>query len=204
MTSDRTNQLPSQAKLSIAKSAVGVEHLVLQIHDASFPAEPDEDIGRGSPYSNGTARFLEWAADLGFDAIQLGPRGMTSRDNPSPYDATIFSRNPLNLPFHKYVSQGRLSRAAWDALRRTLPAPKDGVSPYPLVFHAVQGALSQVIESASESDWSAAKHFLSEHKAWIVSDALYGLLCDEYGNRSWREWNRTPQERLDQRLFCPR
>lgn len=185
------------------KLVLGVERLVLQIHDASFPADPDEDLGRGTPYTRGAARFLEWVAGLGFDAIQLGPRGKTSRGNPSPYDATIFSRNPLDLPLLKLVEQGRLSRATWESLRRSLPPPQDGVVPYPLVFAAYERALAEIIALAADSDRAAARAFLRQHETWLVPDALYEVLCREHGSASWREWDRTPLGQLDQRLFDP-
>src|SRR4051812_22865026 len=66
--------------------------MLLAIHDASFPADPDEDTGRGGPATRAAARLLAYARSLGFTGIQLGPQGQTARDNPSPYDGTIFSR----------------------------------------------------------------------------------------------------------------
>ena len=63
--------------------ALGVENFVLVIHDQSFPSDPDEDTGRGSPYSRGAHRLLELARALGFNGIQFGPQGQTSRVNPS-------------------------------------------------------------------------------------------------------------------------
>jgi 4-alpha-glucanotransferase len=195
--------LSTPREMAEAKRRLGIDRLVLQIHDASFPSDSEEDLGRGSPYSHGAARFFAWAADLGFDAIQFGPRGMTSRGNPSPYDATIFSRNPLNLPIFRFVESGRLSRATWESLRRSLPAPKNGVVPYQLVYDATQRALGEVIANASVADREAAREFLSIHEAWLVPDALYDELCREHGNGTWYEWNHTPQAELDRRLFDP-
>ena len=62
-----------------ALRALGIERLVLAIHDVSFPSAAAEDVGRGSPYSSGGRAFLDFAASLGFDGIQLGPQGQTSR-----------------------------------------------------------------------------------------------------------------------------
>ena len=60
----------------------------------SFPAGAD-DAGRGTPYSDAGRAFFGFARALGFTGVQLGPQGLTSRDNPSPYDAMLFSREPL-------------------------------------------------------------------------------------------------------------
>src|SRR5205085_3831741 len=90
------------------------------IHDASFPSDADEDTGRGSPATRAAARLMSYASSLGFTGLQLGPQGQTSRDNPSPYDGTIFSRHVGNLsvgslrpggPFGGLVDEAAIERA---------------------------------------------------------------------------------------------
>src|ERR1043165_358765 len=71
--------------------------MLFAIHDVSFPSDPDEEIGRGSPATKAAQRLFAYARDLGFTGVQLGPQGQTSRSNPSPYDGTIFSRNIANI-----------------------------------------------------------------------------------------------------------
>jgi 4-alpha-glucanotransferase len=88
-----------------ALALLGKKKLFLSIHDPSFPGESDEDLGRGSPYTRGGRRFLEFVRNLGFTGIQLGPQGQTSRGNPSPYDGTVFSRNILSIALHPLVSE---------------------------------------------------------------------------------------------------
>ncbi|HEY5936868.1 MAG TPA: hypothetical protein VIU61_19600, partial [Kofleriaceae bacterium] len=77
-----------RASIDAALAELGIRRLLLAIHSASFPADPDEDLGRGAPGTRAAARLFGLARDLGFTGIQLGPEGQTSRDNPSPYDAT--------------------------------------------------------------------------------------------------------------------
>lgn len=190
-------------KMTDVKQALGIEHLVLQIHNASFPSDPDEDLGRGTPYSRGAGRFFTWAAGMGFNCIQFGPRGMTSRGNPSPYDATLFSRNPLDLPLIQFVEQGRLSRGTWDSIRRSMPPFQNGVAPYTRVFDATQQALREVVASASAADRSAASEFQAQNAGWLIPDAMYRVLSREHGSDSWYEWGHTPQGAFDQRLFDP-
>ncbi len=96
--------------------ALGIDRLVLEIHDASFPGDPEEDVGRGSPYSSGARRFIEWLRELGFDGLQLGPQGQTSLDNKSPYDARIYGRDFLSLPLGALVRRGLLAAGAARAL----------------------------------------------------------------------------------------
>lgn len=180
-----------------------IERFVLQIHSASFPADPEEDLGRGSPYSQGAQRLFEFAARLGFNAIQLGPTGMTDRGNPSPYDATVFSRNPLDLPLRRLVDEGRMRRSTWESLRRMLPPREHGSAPYSVVYDAFQVAIAEIVATASEKDRAAARAFLLDNHGWLEPDALYQALCREHGHVAWPEWNRTEQGALDQRLFDP-
>src|SRR5690348_16156445 len=94
--------------------------MLLAIHDASFPSDADEDTGRGSSATRAAGRLPGLARALGFTGIQLGPQGQTSRDNASPYDATMFSRNLGNLgldslrpggAFAGLVDEAQLARA---------------------------------------------------------------------------------------------
>ncbi|HMY22032.1 MAG TPA: hypothetical protein PKA58_37160, partial [Polyangium sp.] len=148
-----------------AKQSLGIDRLILQIHDASFPSDPDEDWGRGSPYSRGADRFFEFAERLGFDAIQLGPQGLTQRGNPSPYDATLFSRNPLNLPLRRLVEQKRIRR---ETLTR-LVAQHRSDSPETEVSHRelhdrFQSVLDEVIAGATAADRAAARDFIERNE----------------------------------------
>ncbi len=188
--------------LADPKLELGIDRLVLQIHDASFPSDPDEDLGRGSAYTRGAERFFRWAADLGFDTIQLGPRGMLSRGNASPYDATIFSRSPLDLPLHRLMEQGRLSHTTWVAIRNSVAAPGEG-TPYSRIFDANHHAQQEIVARASAADRAAAQAYLHEHHAWLIPDALFGILCREHGSGSWLDWGWSAQGALDQKLYNP-
>lgn len=200
--------------VTAALAALQVRNLVLSLHDPSLPGEAGEDLGRGSPYSAAGQRFLEFARDLGFTGIQLGPQGLTSEDNPSPYDGTLFSRNVLN------VSLGALTQEAWGALLRpervrALSAAHrlgDGRVPHRQVFRAQEEALEEAWEAFQHRRAQAVpgeafsrlaarfEAFLREHAEWLERDALYEALCVEHGRPYWREW---PSE-WDRRLWNPR
>jgi hypothetical protein len=81
-----------------AMRAFGIDRLVLSTHHVSFPASGD-DLGHGSPASARGRDFLRFAAGLGFTGVALGPAGMVGAGDPSPYDGTLFARNPLALSF---------------------------------------------------------------------------------------------------------
>lgn len=191
------------ASTSKTKRPAHIDRFVLQIHSASFPADPDEDVGRGSPYSRGAMRLFEFAAKLGFNAIQLGPAGMTDRGNPSPYDAAIFARNPLDLPFKRYVDEGRLSGTTWQHVRQSLSVDESGTASYPTVHDSLQTAIAEIIRTASADDRAPARRFLHDHQSWLEPDALYQALSREHGHCAWPEWTHSEQGRFDQRLFAP-
>ncbi|HEX4998151.1 MAG TPA: 4-alpha-glucanotransferase [Terriglobia bacterium] len=76
---------------------LGVDRFVLGIHASMFPSAGDWDTGFGAPLSPAGDRVLDFAAELGFNALQLGPSGIVSLVNLSPYDGTLFARNPWIL-----------------------------------------------------------------------------------------------------------
>ncbi len=108
-----------------ALASLGVDRLVLQIHQTSFPAG-DGDIGCGTPYSDAGAAFLSFARGLGFTGVALGPGGVTARDDPSPYDATWSGLNPMFLDAGA-LPPGVRGDAAGDATARARDA--DGRDP---------------------------------------------------------------------------
>src|SRR4051812_32732880 len=91
-------RLDTHALVRESLALLGIDKLVLAIHDVSFPSLPDEDIGRGTPYSRGAQDFLEAMRDIGFDGVQLGPQGQTTPGNLSPYDGSVFSKSQLSIP----------------------------------------------------------------------------------------------------------
>ena len=118
----------------------GVEKLFLQIHDASFPSNAEEDIGRGSPYTQGAMGFLSFIHQCGFNGIQLGPQGATARDNTSPYDGTVFSRNPLSLPLGELVEWSLLTPEWVSSRLAALEHTHDRVS-YQEAFNVITDAV---------------------------------------------------------------
>jgi len=201
MTSD--GALPDVRQLDEAKRHLGIDHLLLQVHDASFPCDPDEEFGRGTPYSRAADRLYGFARQQGFDGIQLGPQGMTGRGQMSPYEATLFSRNPHNLPLARLAAEGLLDPAFVDACRRRIAAAPTP-TPLALVETIFDEAVDRITERADDALRDQARAFLSVHRRWLVPDALYGALCREHGSGWWGTWHESsPQGAFDQRLFRP-
>jgi len=179
-----------------ALQALGVKRFLLAIHDASFPADPDEDIGWGAPGTAAAARLLAFVARLGFTGIQLGPQGQTAKDNPSPYDGTIFSRSILSIPLATFrtgllagtVSAQSLARARDTSGGTTLPSRADHARAY-ATLHRLLGAAFAALENAPRTEiQNKLAAFRTSNAHWIERDALYQAVAESKGGVSFRHW----------------
>lgn len=184
----------------------------LVVHDSSFPSLPEQDTGRGSPYSRGGLAFLGFARSLGFDTIQLGPQGLTTRYNPSPYDGTIFSRNVLSIdpwPLADERWAGLLgTRTLQQVLVRSATVGGRGFAPsYGQVWDAQQHMLREAYISfldrrrqlragrlrgkqrqAVTRLVEELHEFIEMNRVWLDRDALFEAFTAEYGHDCWWRW----------------
>jgi 4-alpha-glucanotransferase len=199
------------ADVVAAFAALGKRRVVLAIHDASFPATPGADAGRGTPYSAAARAFARFVRRLGFDGLMLGPQGVTSRANPSPYDATLFSRNPLNIDFAALAGDPLFAELA--AVRDPRGAHDAGSSArvhYTRAFDVQGQRLAQLHEAllAARAHGAARVRalnralaaFRAAHADWLEDDALYFALAARHGHAHHRDW---PDAR-DRELMDPR
>ncbi len=203
-----TDGLP--ALLSESRRALGVVRLAFAIHDPSFPADPDTDLGHGSPYGTAGLALLGFVGDLGFDTLQLGPQGETSAGNESPYDGASFSRRGLSADLAQLCGDawGRLlSPAALEAWTARRPADATLRAAFPFARRA-QAALLREARSALASEAPGAERarlretlaaFRTHHAVWLGRDALFECLEREHPGLAWTEWGDP-----DGRLLHPR
>ncbi|MFL5427370.1 MAG: 4-alpha-glucanotransferase, partial [Myxococcales bacterium] len=126
-----------------ALEALGIRRLLLGVHDAALPGNPADDAGRGAPLSLGGLEFLRFAHDLGFDGIQLGPQGRTTEIDASPYDGTLFSRNPLSLALGPLRAAGILPEEAFEEALLERPSGSDARVAHAAVFRNIHRALQK-------------------------------------------------------------
>ena len=170
-----------RAAIDAALGELGIRRLLLAIHGPSFPADPDEDIGRGASGTRAADRLFALTRDLGFTGLQLGPEGQTSRDNPSPYDATIFSRDIGTITLATF--DGLVARASLDAaIARDAPARIDH-------RRAFDTSHRLVAEAATSPDVAPRLgRFRDEHADWLARDGLYAALCTHHHGAGFRHW----------------
>jgi 4-alpha-glucanotransferase len=183
-----------------ARAVLGIRTVAFGIHDAAFPADDEEDVGRGSPYARGARRLLEWAAAIGFDAVQLGPQGATAAPDDSPYDAAIFARSPLS------IAAARLAEERWSQLLdpgrvAALLAKRRAGSPGCTLPHEAARLQRLLLDEAwrsfrarrGEPSLAPLADSLASlerrHQPWLERDAFYEALCAEYCQRPWTSWD---------------
>lgn len=188
MSKDKRREL-----LAKARAALGLERLVLLIHDASFPSRADEDTGRGSPYSRGARDLLEWALDRGFTGIQLGPQGETSRDNPSPYDGTSFAKSVLSVSLlalaHDARWEGILEPRVLEEIVAGVPGTSERTH-YAYVFDAHRRALAEAFARVDRGGalFRRFEAWRTQHAGWLDRDARIEAWANAFGTDDWRRW----------------
>jgi 4-alpha-glucanotransferase len=158
---------------------LGVKRLLLAVHDVSFPSDPDEDIGRGSPATRAAGRLFAYARAQGFTGFQLGPEGQTSRANPSPYDGTIFSRHTGNIGLAAFAPLVEPT-----AIARARLASPGGPARHAHAFDATHALVDAAYAHRDRSELAA---FRAAHASWLDPDALYAALAAEHGT-GYRDW----------------
>src|SRR5690606_21268886 len=206
----------ARGAIADALAVLGVDTFALSIHDASLPADPDDDLGRGSPGSDEAARFFAFARELGFDALQLGPAGETTAGNPSPYDATAFSRAPEALAWAPLVRGAEggalLAPDALAALRAQRPPGDPGRVAHgaarALAGEALAAAAARLRSARSEPGAAGAAAralverlaaFTAREAFWLEPYALHDALAARHGCDHRRGWS----DPLDRTLFAP-
>ncbi|HLL25919.1 MAG TPA: 4-alpha-glucanotransferase, partial [Kofleriaceae bacterium] len=176
--------------MSIASALreLGKKRLLLAIHDVSFPSDSDEDIGRGAPTTNAAARLFAYVRALGFTGVQLGPQGQTSRDNPSPYDSTIFSRHTSTIALSSFRPGGQYARLVDERLldQLVVAGPTDHRHAYDASHRLVAMAFARLEEDPAVVERFAA--FIAAHQRWLGEDALYAAYCKSHGGVGHRDW----------------
>jgi 4-alpha-glucanotransferase len=169
-----------QAAVAEALQALGIRRLVLAIHDASFPAGAD-DVGRGSPYSEAARGFFDFVRALGFTGVQLGPQGLTTRDNPSPYDAMLFSREPLSI-----AAEPLVGRDAWRALVGDVSWTTARHADHAGAFDRQYAALAGLWRTHNDA-WSRdVATFAEANRAWLERDApMDAMPAEQYRFVQW-------------------
>jgi 4-alpha-glucanotransferase len=173
-----------------ALTRLGIERLVLSIHQASFPQDGD-DVGYGTPYSERGRNLIEWLASLGFTAVALGPSGITDRTNPSPYDATALSRNPLHIALGPLSEVGLLDPHLLDAAVAQRPSGQR--VHYEFAWSTQRRLLQAAAEQVRDDPhWNSSLAQLQQVDPWLENEARFEAAAAAIGHENWRRWPAAP------------
>ncbi|NLF67895.1 MAG: 4-alpha-glucanotransferase [Candidatus Anammoximicrobium sp.] len=185
----------SQQAIRAALARLGIERLVLSIHQASFPPAHD-DIGHGTPYSDQGWALIAWLAGLGFTGVALGPAGITSRTNPSPYDATALSRNPCHIALRPLCERGLLDTRRLAAAVENRPSGAGAAYAY---AWTTQRRLLESVAALARNDAAVAAGVtqLQQTAPWLAAEAGYEAQAAAAGHDDWRRWPPEPPPHHD-------
>jgi 4-alpha-glucanotransferase len=184
-----------------ALRALDVRNLTLCVHDASFPGDADEDVGRGAPSSRGGIRFLGFVRQLGFTGLQLGPDGLTPPDDPSPYRSSAFPKNVLSIALAPLARDaewsGLLPPEALEQAVAARPAHARDHADHEHAARAHAGALRAAFRILGAGRGGALAHVAHEQRqferanaGWLERYELFEPLALANATRDVRGWSR--------------
>jgi len=172
--------------------------MLLGVHDACFPLDPDGDSGHGSPYSSTGREFLRFAAELGFTGVQFGPQGRTSPANASPYDGTLFAKSTLSVAPGPLARddrwQGLLPDKALAALTVSRSAHADRRADHARAWRTQPALLRTAFAQFTQrfpADSPLAREFAAfqrDQADWLSWDSQFHALAVQHGTLDWRRW----------------
>jgi 4-alpha-glucanotransferase len=183
-----------------ALRVLDVRNLTLCVHDASFPGDADEDIGRGAPGSRGGIRFLGFVRKLGFTGVQLGPDGLTPPDDPSPYRSAAFPKSVLSIALAPLAGDGEWGGLLPpEALERAVAARSSAALEHADHEHAAlvhDRALRAAFRTLAAARQGALAHIAREQRRfergnadWLERYELFEPLAFGYGTRDVNAWD---------------
>jgi len=187
----RGSEVP-QPPLEVVRTALarlGIARLVVSIHQGSFPGG-DDDVGYGTPYSRRGGEFVAWLARQGFTGVGLGPAGITGREDPSPYDASALSRNPLHIALGPLVARGLLEDA--ELARATLPPGERTL--YTHAYREQHGLLAAVAARLADPSVDAALAARRAVAPWLVWEARFEAITAAIGHQDFLRWPVDPAQ----------
>lgn len=209
-TSQRRDDIRAALRL------LDVERFVLSIHDQSFPSEPEEESGWGSPYTRGGEAFLRFVSEMGFNAVQLGPQGIVSRSDPSPYTSSLFGGNPLSLSphalAHMNLTAELLSPNDGDFQADRVGVGADGQCDIPAAWRYTDALLDHLHNRFAEHKENHTGLTEELRKAtfsgrrsscdWPARYTLYEILTTLGNHDDFRQWNHSPYRPIDKRMYA--
>ena len=190
-----------------ALEILGVKNLSLILHGSSFPAGK-RDFYIGSFFNERAKEVNDFVSMFGFNSIQLGPNGMISGGDVSPYGGKAFSHNYLFIDLNKLATKeygNILDETLLNSFKNTYHLADE--TDFNGAFHAYDNLLYTAYKTmkykAATRDKDAKdlkaefEKFMDSSEKWLASDALYDVLSKKvYNYKPISQW-----KDLDKNLY---
>ena len=190
----------SKPTIQEALNALGDKNISIIMQGNSFPSLPNEDIGIGSPYTNGAKEVANFWSVIA-DKCILGPWGITANGaKHSPYNSTLESQNPFFIDFKLLTTDegyNLLSPKTFNNVVKNNPAKTNQIN-----YEYVENVTSKMLDEAFDNYTSKLKkkdlkaielknniNNFKKNNTGIYLDAIFNCLKDKYGTSDFNEWN---------------
>ena len=182
--------------ISDAKKLVGVKNIALVLHGSSFP-QSDKDLFIGSPINSKAVEVNDFLKMHGFDSIQLGPPGLVSKENTSPYSSSINSKNYLfadmtQLTKKEYAnildSSDIDAETSKDYSKSTMTDFEKAFDSYDRLYETAYDNLKVRGDDEAIKLKTEYKNFIADSGDWIETDAMYDVLQKKYNSPDFDKW----------------
>ena len=145
-----------------------------------------------SPYGIGTfgkaayefADHLKNARQMYWQVLPMGP---TSYGD-SPYQSfSAFAGNPYFIDLDILIEEGLLTQEEVDAC---FWSEKEDEVKYDALYYYRFPLLKKAYQRSGHSETTEYLRFLEEKDYWLPDYSLYMALKEEFGGKSWMEWDR--------------
>ncbi len=191
-----------------ALKVLNKKNFYMIIHGASFPSRKNKDTGFGTYNSDAAKEFIEFANNMGFNGLQLGPDGKTKAVDSSPYTATLFSNNPLFIDLFQLATKEfgeLLTEETCQKIANNNPS-QDNYTAYEYSYKEYNKALREAFRTYKTKNDKQVKSlnkefekFVERNSLWLEKDSIYEALSVKHGNDYWPIWD----DELDKKLYCP-
>ncbi|NNE93141.1 MAG: hypothetical protein HKN23_15975, partial [Verrucomicrobiales bacterium] len=176
-----------------------------------FSIRTESDLGIGDV--GGLREFVDWAADTGFEFVQLLPINETGTDN-SPYNAiSSVALEPLTIDcspsaipeLEEEEFESALTNYNLRELRQGPVKYEDvRVLKLDLLWRAFVEFESDHFQKGTDRD-EAFHRFCDRESKWLGDYCLYRLLMDmEGGRQNWQDWGEGHNDITKARQFVDR
>ncbi|MDD3594690.1 MAG: 4-alpha-glucanotransferase [Candidatus Gastranaerophilales bacterium] len=198
--------------LNSALEYLDIKNLAMIIHGTSFPAVGN-DADVGSPYGQGANKFVDFLQLHGFNAIQLGPGGEISKQDPSPYSGKVFAKNGLFIDLNELTKKEYAQILSPTIINKAVKKAKSSPSGknysytnFDKAFNTYEkvmtAAYSEFVKKVKSKDKKALQlnqqfeAFKQNESSWLEYDGVYKALSSLYKTDNFNYWGNEEDKNL--------